>query len=520
MMTSQMQKSAIQLLRVSTEAQSGSDRAGLAAQRAVNARTAQTYGLTIVKTIEIVDVSGAAVLLSPEMQELLRLITDREIVGVVTREFSRLMRPENFSDYALLQAFAESGTQLYLPDGPIDFGSKTGRLVGSLRAAMAGIERTEMLEKIWAAKEAKRRAGGFAQARICLPHGVTFDNGQWSYTPEAEQVRQAFKLLLSGELNYYELGRQVGIEPYNLRVILRNPIYCGWRVIDKKRDTSAAARKTKADGKQGDRPKIMRAPEDVIRFKAIDPPLITEAEFARAQELMRVKRERHWSNQQGYVHRFQYGGFLTCSLCGKFVQTGHLRDDYYVCKSRRLPGEKCVSKYMRRDRLDSQLDSMFARDFTDREFLIRIVERWSHKETRQDDSGRQRLEAQYGTLQCKRQRILDAFFEGVIDRPERDRRLTQIDSSLATVADLLMQEQPAPVEPDTLKKILRVFVGWERLKPDQKRRILPTVVPEIKVANYQVEGVWLAGWCNQGNPTAAGSLIAPRLWVPLGIELA
>jgi len=269
-----------------------------------------------------------------------------------------------------------------------------------------------------------------------------------------------------------------------------------------------------------DRPKIKRAPENMIRFKAIDPPLITETEFARAQELMRVKRERHWSNQPGYVHRFQYGGFLTCSLCGKFVQTGHLRDDYYVCKGRRLPGEKCVSKYMRRDRLDSQLDSMFARDFTDREFLIQIVEKWSHKENRQDDTGRQRLEAQYGTLQGKRQRILDAFFEGVIDRPERDRRLTQIDSSLATVADLLMQEQPAPVEPDTLKKILRVFVGWERLKPDQKRRILPTVVPEIKVANYRVEGVWLAGWCNQGSPTAAVSLIAPRLWIPLGIELA
>src|SRR6185503_7013095 len=113
-------------------------------------------------------VSGAAVLLAPEIQELLRLMESPDIHGVVTREFSRLMRPENFSDYALLQAFAESGTQLYLPDGPLDFSSKTGRLLGSVRAAMAGIERTEMLEKIWSAKEEKRRAGGFAQSRVCL----------------------------------------------------------------------------------------------------------------------------------------------------------------------------------------------------------------------------------------------------------------------------------------------------------------------------------------------------------------
>ena len=133
-------KNVIELIRVSTEGQASEDRAGIPAQRDANHRTARAYGLTIVKSIEIVDVSGAAVLSSPQMQELLRMMESPEIHGVVAKEFSRLMRPEKFTDYALLQQFIDTGTVLYLPDGPIDLASKSGRLLGTIRAALAGAQ--------------------------------------------------------------------------------------------------------------------------------------------------------------------------------------------------------------------------------------------------------------------------------------------------------------------------------------------------------------------------------------------
>src|SRR5678816_2472738 len=113
-------KRCLELLRVSTAGQAAEDKASLPAQRAINRQTALAYGLTIVRTIEISDVSGAQVLLAPEIQEMLKLMNDPEIHGIVVREFSRLMRPENFSDYALLQVFVDSETWLYLPDGPIN----------------------------------------------------------------------------------------------------------------------------------------------------------------------------------------------------------------------------------------------------------------------------------------------------------------------------------------------------------------------------------------------------------------
>jgi DNA invertase Pin-like site-specific DNA recombinase len=98
-----MSKKVIELIRVSTAGQAEDDRGGIPAQRAINRRTAQQFGLEIVRSIEIEDVSGAKVLAAPEMQELLSVIESPEICGVVTREFSRLMRPEDFSDFDILQ---------------------------------------------------------------------------------------------------------------------------------------------------------------------------------------------------------------------------------------------------------------------------------------------------------------------------------------------------------------------------------------------------------------------------------
>jgi len=282
-----MSRKVIELIRVSTESQAAEDRASIPAQRAINRRTAQAYDLEIVETIEISDVSGAAVLCAPEMRQLLRSMARPSIHGVVAREFSRLMRPESFADYAILQAFCDTDTVLYLPEGPLDLSSKSGRLMGAIRAAIAGLELSEIKERQWSAKEQKRRWGGFAQSEVCLPYGVGYDGQHgWHYKPEAEKVREAFRLFLAGSTSYIELARLLDVTPRGMHLIMRNPIYTGWRVIDKRRDPSPGARQVKPDGRQGDRRKIRRTSDEIIRVKVISDGLITESDFQRVQELM------------------------------------------------------------------------------------------------------------------------------------------------------------------------------------------------------------------------------------------
>src|SRR5687768_15795701 len=230
-------KKCLELLRVSTLGQADADRASLPSQRAVNRQTAKRYDLAIVRTVELAGVSGAAVLLAPEIQEMIRLMNDPEIHGVIAREFSRLMRPENFADYALLQSFVDTNTVLYLPDGPIDFSSDSGMILGTVNATLGGIERRQMKKKIWAAREEKRRNKELGGSRVLLPYGVSYP---WAWTADAEKVREVFRLFLSGHTSYAELSKVLGVTVPGLRAIMRNPIYTGWRVITHKRDMSLA----------------------------------------------------------------------------------------------------------------------------------------------------------------------------------------------------------------------------------------------------------------------------------------
>jgi len=486
-------KRVIELIRVSTEGQAADDRASIPAQRSVNRRTCAQYGLEIVRSFEISDVSGASVLLAPEIQQLLVAMQDPGIHGVVAREFSRLMRPENFSDYALLQAFVDTQTVLYLPEGPIDLTTKTGRLMGTIRAAIAGLERTEILERVWSAKEEKRKRGELAQNTIVLPYGVGYEEGEgFYYKPEAERVREAFRRFLAGDQSYTKLAELLGVTPRGAHVILRNPIWTGWRVIDKKRDPSGAGRYKRADGRQTDRRKIQRSPDEIIRVRVIDEPLISEQDFQTVQGLMDRKQSRHWRARDQYEHRFTYNGFLTCSECGEIIHTTLARRDYYTCKGRRVL-HSCRTRYMGREKLEGLLDTIFSGKLTNPEFIENcLLELQQRTERQSSATSIQKLGAEVDLLRSRRSRVIDSFVDGMIEREERDRRLAACDRDIQLVEQALLREAPTnPLDPQVLIETFAALAEWEHWTRDQKRLVLATLVPDIRVADYKVESLGL-----------------------------
>jgi DNA invertase Pin-like site-specific DNA recombinase len=529
-------KKAIELIRVSTIQQAGDDRFSIPAQRTINRKTAAANGLTITKTIEITDVGGSDVLASPEIQGLMNLIQNPEVHAVVAREFSRLMRPENLGDFYLLQAFADSKTLLVLPDGPIDFSTKGGKLIGAIRALMAGNEKTEFLEKSQGAREEMRKLGKCPSAPATWPTAVAYDDERgWYYLPEITKVQKCFELFLSGVSSWNEIERATGILKWNIRGILSNPIYTGWRVYDKKRDPSREARYAQVDGRQSDRRKMDRAAEDVIRIKVIAEPIVSEADFARVQEMLSQKRDRHLRARHSTDSRFTYHGFLACSACGSAEypktytsQKSGLVSDYYVCsakgsyisnKRNPIPFEdRCATVYMRRDRLEEHLDGIFATRLTDRGFLEAIVEQF---EARVKGKGSEkkiaRLQAQLGRLEEKRQRILDGYFEGMIPRDDRDGRVSAVERDRALVVAALEEEVPSHpgIGVQQLVALFRPLFTWRTMHVDSKRRILFSLVPEIKVANYVVDGMSLLvppgpGGENRKPPISDRGRVLPR----------
>jgi site-specific DNA recombinase len=499
-------KSVIELIRVSTEGQASEDRAGIPAQREANRRTAQAYGLTIVKSIEIVDVSGAAVLSSPQMQELLRMIESPEIHGVVAKEFSRLMRPEKFTDYALLQQFIDTRTVLYLPDGPIDLASKSGRLLGTIRAALAGLERSEIIERMNDAKESMRRAGKHPGGESSLPYGVAYSpKTGWSYTADAEKVRTAFHLFLSGETSYTVLSQKLHIPRTNVRFILENPIYTGWRVYREKRDPSAIGYVSRPGGRQGYRRKIERAPDEVIRARVLDP-IVSEADFNHVQHIIRLKKEKHWRSYAEAPNHYTYNGFLTCGDCSSLLYTHTAKDEYYVCKSRntreaRLRAARglipCSNSYILRKKLEPKIDFLLGEKLREPEFLSRVVDEFNagiQKFVSTAATEKIVVSQKLASLEAKRQRILEAFFDGTIDKHERDSRIANIDSELSAFRQILLDSTPVVPEARTdadFGEILEPFAEWEFLERDDKRALLAALCPEIRVERYVVKSLML-----------------------------
>jgi hypothetical protein len=301
-----------------------------------------------------------------------------------------------------------------------------------------------------------------------------------------------------------------------MHVILRNPIYSGWRVIDKKRDPSAKGKLASQDGRQVDRRKILRAPEEIIRLKVIDQPLISEQQFAQVQRIMDAKQGQHWRSRPDYEHRFTYAGFLVCAQCGDRIYTHFRRRDYYICKARRAGGT-CDTVYMQRTRLEPTLDILLSARLRDEQFLSEIEHEWRSRSG--SDGGHRQREAaanRMTSLAQQKSRVMDSYFEGVIDKAERDRRLTGISASESAAGRELKEsaliEMPSAAE---LAEVFKPFSEWEFLPMSDKRALLASTVPKIHVANYQVAGVSMCR--TSDSRRAAGSVdTASQVFIPMG----
>ncbi len=483
-------KKVIELIRVSSESRPSEHRFNISAQHAINQHTAERYGLTVVRSIELVNVSGAAVLKTPEMQDLLRVIQDPEITGVVVREFSRLMRPECFGDYVLFQAFQESGTLLYLPEGPIDFNTRSGRLIGTVRAAISGLERDEHHERSWMAKEILRRAGKHPQSHTSLPSGVGYDKvGKWFYTPEAERIKQAFRLFLSGQTNYRRLSRQLGFNHWTLSEILRNPIYCGWRVIHKRRDPSPFAMRTRIDGRRADCPRITRTPEEVIRVRVIDKPLIREDEFNRVQNIIKLKKQAHRYYHPNSNVGCTLAGFLRCGACGSRLHS-RSGNKYYACKNQ-YEKHGCKTKWQHRRRLKQIITELFVRQLRDDAFLRHIVAlQGQESDARESETDIETIRANLNLLEQKRGRILELFQARLISPKERNERLGAVCRDVDLMTETLLRKSPSrKLSISELTSVVRPLAAWKAASNKRRRRILFANVAAIHVVNCQILGI-------------------------------
>jgi hypothetical protein len=148
---------------------------------------------------------------------------------------------------------------------------------------------------------------------------------------------------------------------------------------------------------------------------------------------------------------------------------------------------------MAREKLELILDDLFSVRLTERSFLERCAAELVRRSESDESLVRvQRLTSEITNSRRKHDRIVDSFVDGVLSREERDNRLLVIKRDIQIAQEMLMQERPSvPLDLSLLTEALSSLAAWRYWSRDQKRNLLAALVPDIRVANYEIESLGL-----------------------------
>ena len=520
-------KNVVELLRVSTSGQADEDRAGLPRQAEANRITISRHSLTVIRQYRLVDVSGAATLYAPEVQEMLSLIRSGQAQGIVTADFDRLLRPDDFRSLAILQDIKEAGALIYLPDQVIDLSTQAGFLMSGLQSVIAGNELVQIKKRMIGAKEEKRRQGKHPGNNLCLPLGVGYDRKAeaYFYTPEAERVRELFDLFhMEGVHNLYEIGRRTGFSPQTVKNLLCNELYIGWRHYKQKRSPE---RRLKDGGRRADRKKIVRAPDEVIRVKVINEPLVPETVFWEVQEVLAEKKQNFTSRRSEACELFLFKGMLRCGHCGAPMYTvpggkAGPNKDYYYCRSLhaswRGKSEPCPAHYLRREVVEAMVIRFITENLADKEFVAQALEdALMVGQDIQHDRAREEIEAKLGKIEKKRKRAVALHLDGILEREDLDAALAEVASEkgrLESKLEAMMAVRPVPSPEDLdawagqTSKAFAAFIFWKKA---EKRKFLALERPQFWLTADGITRFSLPDPSQKNKPQGQGFMAATSI---------
>jgi DNA invertase Pin-like site-specific DNA recombinase len=501
----------VEIIRVSTMAQAGDDRGGIPSQKASCERIIKREGLYSRWQMQIEGVSGAAVLRSPKMQEVLRIVRSGECRGIVISEDSRLIRANDWKDLAIFQELEDQNVKLYVQDRTFDLRNPSDKMFLGFKVLISGNERTVIRDRMVGGKRAKRDRGEWASGRNTVAYGLKVIREEKRNRLTVDEtmigrVVELFDLFVSGVTHYGELHRMTGIDYDKIPYILSNEIYTGWHAPKKTADP-----RLNEYWKEGERAGQLRyqrrvaIPEDErVRIWMLENPPVSEKVFSVAQNLLKLKRSMHWKHGSANTPAdpFAYRGFLRCS-CGANISTVKYRNkgaknfyaEYYHCRdahdtrrpNKQIKNHTCKMRRMRREQVEAMLDELVQSKFGDEELLQNLMR--DHEQSANEETAKQkigRLQAEIAEAERAIERNAEAYGRGVIKTFELfDRLQKQYELEKRTAETTLAAIRPNLefISPKMWTPYARKFKRWHKLEPYQKRELLVAIAPMFEVSS-------------------------------------
>ena len=364
--------------RVSTEMQI--EGYSLDAQRERLTKEAQYRGMQVVETFSDEGKSGKNTSGRPAFKEMMTRIensNEDKVDYVFVFKLSRFGR--NAADVlGNLQLMQDFGVNLLAVEEGIDSAGPAGKLMISVIAAVAEIERENILEQTMAGRRQKAHDGKWNGGQA--PYGYKLSNGVLQIDEsEAEVVRLMFERYIKYDQgisgvakwlnnNGYKKplrgnGKYELFAPHFVKTVLDNPVYIG-KIAYGRRKTE------KIEGTRNEFHKVRQSEGDYDLWDGQHEAIIDDYTWSQVREKSKrtaVKREKTHSLDHEHV----LSGILKCPVCGapmygapgrKKRKDGNYYENsmnkfYYVCKHRRtVDGQQCTfNKYIDQNAVDAEV---------------------------------------------------------------------------------------------------------------------------------------------------------------------
>ena len=427
-----------------------------------------------------------------------------------------------------LQVMQDFGVNLICVEDGIDSSKDAGKLMISVLSAVAEIERENIRVQTMEGRIQKAREGrwngGFA------PYGYRLVDGKLVINEEeAEAIRIIFEQYTTtdtganGIAKYLEnhgirkIQRQNGKNPlfdaHLIRLILRNPVYCGKIAYGRRRTE-------KVHGTRNDYRLVEQ--ENYLLVDGIHEGLVSEEVWQTAQVklLAQAKKYEHVNRSQN-ERTHLLTGIVKCPACGagmyanksiKYRKDGTKYKDffYYACKHRTMTrGHKCnYKKQINEELLDDAVAEVIVKLVSNPKFAAMMQEKINmkvdtaaidqeianyEKQLRQNYSIKSKLMEEIDSLDpddrhyIKRKADLDDRLYKMYDRIE------EIESQLITAR---AKKQAIEAEKLTGDNIYKVLIYFEKLyalmNEVERRQLIEALILEIQIyEERQPNGQWL-----------------------------